>query len=76
MTPSDLKNIVKTYRYTDALYVVVDSLPQPYQDGFANFLVGSTCPIADGRNRYAYVADFDRWIASLSQGEESTSGPG
>lgn len=74
MTPSELKDIVKTYRYTDAVYVVVNSLPQPYQNGFTHFLIGSACPIADGRNRYAYVADFDRWIASLTPGKESTSG--
>lgn len=66
MTPTELKELVQTYRYTDMLYVVVDSLPQPYQDEFSCFLLGSACPVGDGRSRYAYVADFERWLATLS----------
>ncbi len=66
MTPNELKDLVQTYRYSDAVYVVVDSLPQPYQDAFSNFLRGSACPVRDGRNRYAYVADFERWLTSQS----------
>lgn len=57
---------MKTYRYTDTVYVVVDSLPQPYRTDFSNFSLGSACPLGDGRNHYAYVADFERWIASLA----------
>lgn len=66
MTPNELKGLVQTYRYTDMLYVVVDSLPQPYQDEFSCFLLGSACPVGDGRSRYAYVPDFERWLATLS----------
>lgn len=66
MTPRELKELVQTYRYTDSVYVVVDSLPQPYQGEFASFLRGSACPVGDGRNRYAYLTDFERWLATLS----------
>lgn len=66
MTNCELKELVQTYRYTDMLYVVVDSLPQPYQDEFSCFLLGSACPVGDGRNRYAFVADFERWLAARS----------
>lgn len=66
MTPDKLKELVQTYRYTDAVYVVVDSLPQPYKEEFSSFLLGSASPLGDGRNRYAYVADFERWLATLS----------
>lgn len=65
MRPNELRELVQTYRYTDTVYVVVDSLPQPYQDEFANFLRGSAGPVGDGRNRYAYVADFERWLSTL-----------
>lgn len=65
MTPRELKELVQTYRYTDSVYVVVDSLPQPYQREFASFLRGSACPLGDGRNRYAYLTDFERWLNSL-----------
>ncbi|MFI8619271.1 hypothetical protein ACIGHN_27640 [Acidovorax sp. NPDC077693] len=66
MTPNELKDLVQTYRYSDAVYVVVDSLPQPYQDAFSGFLRGSACPVGDGRNRYAYITDFERWLATQS----------
>lgn len=61
-----LMESVGTYRYADAIYVVVDSLPEPYQSSFWSFLRGSAIPIADGKNRYAYVLDFERWIESIS----------
>lgn len=35
-----LRDIVRTYRYRDSIHVVVDSLPQPYQDQFASFCAG------------------------------------
>lgn len=66
MTSNELKELVQTYRYSDAVYVVVDSLPQPYQDAFSSFLRGSACPVGDGRNRYAYITDFERWLANQS----------
>lgn len=53
------------YRYSEAIYVVVDSLPEPYQSSFWKFLRGSAIPIADGKNRYAYVQDFERWIGTI-----------
>lgn len=61
-----LRKPVATYRYADAIYVVVDSLPEPYQSSFWLFLRGSAIPIADGKNRYAFVQDFQRWIESIS----------
>lgn len=27
---------------------------------------GSAYPVGDGRNRYAYVTDFERWLANQS----------
>ena len=65
-TPNELRELVQTYRYTDTHYVVVDSLPQPYQDEFSCFLLGSACPLGDGRSRYAFVSDFERWLTALS----------
>lgn len=65
MRLNELRGLIQTYRYTDAVYVVVDSVPQPYQDEFFNFLRGSAGPAGDGRNRYAYIADFERWLSIL-----------
>ncbi len=62
---AELRDIVRTYRYRDAIHVVVDSLPQPYQDQFASFLRGSAQPVGDGLNRYAFVPDFERWLEAL-----------
>lgn len=62
---TELRDIVRTYRYRDAMHVVVDSLPQPYQDQFAVFLRGSAQPVGDGLNRYAFVQDFERWLKTL-----------
>lgn len=64
MTAVELRSIVQTYRYGDTAYVIVDSLPEPYLDEFWRFLFGSARPVGDGRNRYAYAADFERWIAA------------
>lgn len=64
MTADELRTQVRTFRYSDAVYVIVDSLPQPYQNDFWRFLFGSARPVGDGRNRYAYAADFERWIAA------------
>lgn len=61
-----LRKSVATYWFADAIYVVVDSLPDPYQSSFWSFLRGSAIPIADGKARYAYVQDFERWIESIS----------
>ena len=61
-----VRKSIATYRYVDAIYVVVDTLPEPYQSSFWSFLRGSAIPIADGKNKYAYVQDFERWIDSIS----------
>lgn len=63
MTPEDLQHLAQTYLYGDSVYVIVESLPQPYQDRFTSFLRGSAVPVGDGRNRYAFVYDFERWLA-------------
>jgi|UPI00076A6F4B hypothetical protein len=65
ISAAGLRDIVRTYRYRDAIHVVVDSLPQPYQDQFASFLRGSAQPVGDGLNRYAFVPDFERWLETL-----------
>lgn len=70
MTPEELLHLAQTYRFGDLEYVIVDSLPQPYQDRFTSFLRGSAVPLGDGRNRYAFVYDFERWLAeSFGTGE-------
>lgn len=71
MTYEDLQHLARTYRYGDAVYVIVDSLPQPYQDSFSSFLRGSAVPVGDGRNRYAFVYDFERWLAEAFRPAES-----
>lgn len=63
MTAGDIQRLVRTFRFTDAIYVVVDSLPEPYQSDFWGFLRGSAIPVGDGRHRYAYPHDFERWLA-------------
>ena len=65
MRPNELRGLIQTYRYTDTAYVEVDLLPQPYQDEFSSFLRGSADPVEDGRNHYAYIADFERWLSTL-----------
>lgn len=65
LSKEGLRQTVATYRYLDEIYVVVDSLPEPHQSSFWSFLRGSAIPIADGRNRYAYIQDFEGWIGSI-----------
>lgn len=65
VAPAGLRDVVQTYRYRDTIHVVVDSLPQPFQDQFARFLRGSAQPVGDGLNRYAFVQDFERWLETL-----------
>lgn len=65
MTAEELMNVVQTYRYRDALYVIVDSLPMPFHDSFVEFLRGSAVPLGDGLNRYAFVQDFERWLETI-----------
>jgi len=55
MTSEELQHLAQTYRFGDSVYVIVESLPQPYQDRFTSFLRGSAVPVGDGRNRYAFV---------------------
>lgn len=65
LSAAGLRDIVQTYRYRDTIHVVVESLPQPCQDEFDRFLHGSARPIGDGLARYAFVQDFERWLATL-----------
>lgn len=62
MTAEELIKVVQTYRYSDAVYVIVDSLPMPFQENFVAFLRGSAVPVGDGLNRYAFTSDFERWL--------------
>lgn len=62
MTAEELISVVQTYRYSDAVYVIVDSLPMPFQENFVTFLRGSAVPVGDGLNRYAFTSDFERWL--------------
>lgn len=48
MTADDLRTQVRTFRYSDAVYVIVDSLPQPYQDDFWMFLLALRGPLVTG----------------------------
>lgn len=62
MTANELREVVQTYRYRDAVFVIVDSLPEPARGQFLDFLRGSACPVGDGRYRYAYTRDFERFL--------------
>ena len=62
MTSEKLMNVVQTYRYHDAVFVIVDSLPTPFHESFVEFLRGSAVPVGDGLNRYAFTCDFERWL--------------
>lgn len=61
-------NIVQTYRYRDAVFVIVDSLPMPFHESFVEFLRGSAVPVGDGLNRYAFTSDFERWLETCPLG--------
>lgn len=65
MTADQLRKVVQTYRFSDRIFIIVDSLPEPEKNQFQAFLRGSACPIADGRQSYAYVPDFERFLAQL-----------
>ena len=75
MTANELRTAVQTFRYSDAVYVIVDSLPQPYQDDFWLFLTGSARPIGDGLNRYAYTSDFERWLCAIFAHPSNSTSP-
>lgn len=62
MTSEELINVVQTYRYRDAVFVIVESLPTPFHESFGEFLHGSAVPVCDGLNRYAFTSDFERWL--------------
>jgi|RifCSPhighO2_12_1023870.scaffolds.fasta_scaffold00272_34 hypothetical protein len=62
MTAEELMKVVQTYRYSDSLYVIVDSLPMPFHESFVAFLRGLAVPVGDGLNRYAFISDFERWL--------------
>ena len=62
MTAEELMSVVQTYRYSKAVYVIVDSLPMPFHESFVDFLRGSAVPVCDGLNRYAFTSDFERWL--------------
>lgn len=65
MTANELREVAQTYRYSDAVFVVVDSLPEPERGQFMAFLRGSACPVGDGKNSYAYVWDFERFLREM-----------
>lgn len=45
---------------------MADYLPQRYQESFWHFLHYAPVPAGDGRNRYAYTIDLERWIEAYA----------